>query len=118
MNEIKLQITVANIQDITRKPQLFLDKLNAENRQTLQHYLLDNLSDKDGGPTVDNLAISNFNFDTEARRGRFRLNFTINRRFCCSDIEACGNDYLDFTFTYNWQTIEAVAQYFDWSLTN
>ncbi|WP_159635949.1 hypothetical protein [Sphingobacterium composti Ten et al. 2007 non Yoo et al. 2007] len=117
-SELKLEISPIDEREMQHNPQSIVAKLDETNLLFLQEYILDNLPSLDGGPSVSNLSLTNFRFDTSKLNGSFRLKFQIERQYCCSDIESCANDYLDFDFKLQEKTLIAKAEYFDWSLTN
>lgn len=116
----KLIIKISNIsaESLENNPDGLLQHISPEDQKRLQEYILDRLSSLDGGPSVSTYRIANFSWDSHLKKGRFRLNFTIDRRFCCSDTESCATDYLDFDFTVQETVLTATTEYFEWALNN
>lgn len=117
-NSITLLIEKVNITELLNSNISLLEQLDAQRFAALSDFLLDNIENKDGSPSISNLSIENLTFNESTNRGKFRLKFQIDRRFCCSGTEACANDYIDFDFVYNDPNIEAKASYFNWELNN
>jgi len=113
-----------NIADITKEqlladPQLPIEKLTAQQTKELKEFLWDLLEDKDGSPSIGNLSIKQLSYnDNDNNKGKFRLAFDIDRRFCCSDTQACQQDYIDFSFELHENLLKTQATYFNWSLNN
>ena len=84
----------------------------------LQDFVFDNLKDKDGSPEVADIEIKHFKFQEKDKKGSFRLQFLIDRRFCCSDTDSCSADYIDFQFQFQNGILRAIGGYFDWTLSN
>lgn len=116
--KLKLELFDIVIDDLLKNPSGLVDCLGELNFNKLQDYIVDNLSSLDGGPSINNLQVENFQYDVTNQLGSFRLCFNIDRRFCCSDIESCRNDYLDFDFKIINSTLIAFTEYFDWDLNN
>ena len=114
--DINLEITPIELEDILNNPNLLIDRLRPQQLQQLQHYIFDTLTDKDGGPTIQKFQIKAFNYKESMAKGTFRLTFEIERQFCCSDVQSCQNDYIDFDFSYKDQSISMHATYFNWEV--
>lgn|SRR5690606_15197480 len=84
----------------------------------LKSYIFDRLEDKDGSPEITELNATNINFDDEKDRGSFRLTFLVVRRFCCSDVHNCHQDYIDVNFQLKNSQLIGSASYFDWTINN
>jgi len=119
-NTFELNIAIPKIlfSSVLQKPELLLELMGEEQKQNLKEYLFDQLQDKDGSPEIDEMRIHALKYQEENGQGSFRLHFMINRRFCCSDIEACRTDYVDFKFEYLQEDFRATAHYFNWELNN
>lgn len=117
-SELTLEISPIDTKDFQDNPLVIITKLNKTRLTDLHEYILDNLGSLDGGPSISNLDVINFKYDSEKSKGSFRLKFQIDRQYCCSDMESCTNDYLDFDFKLQDKTLIAKTEYFDWSLTN
>jgi|SRR5690606_17015750 hypothetical protein len=117
-SELQLEISPINIGELEKDAQLIRKNLSEDNLSKLTEYVLDNLSNLDGGPSINRLEVLNFKYDREEHTGSFRLKFQIDRRYCCSDTESCVNDYLDFDFKVHQDNLIAKTEYFDWSLNN
>ncbi|PRD56236.1 hypothetical protein [Sphingobacterium gobiense] len=113
---IELPIHKSLFYECWERPALLLDIFTAQQIVHIKAFVFDNLEDKDGAPEVDDLAVSIFKYSEHDKGGYFRLNFYINRRFCCSDIESSRQDYIDFHFSYINETLKASANYFNWNL--
>ena len=99
-------------------PSSLLDHISKEELDKLSWFIFDVLGDKDGSPEVGNIQVSSFKYDTEKNKGTFRMQFDIDRKFCCSDMGSCSNDYLDFNFNIENNLLVATGSYFDWTLNN
>lgn len=117
-NELLLHIKNIAVENLEKDQDSILQKIDKESTHNLQEYILNHLQTLDGGPTINNLQIENLAYDPINEKGKFRLKFQIDRRYCCSDIESCSNDYLDFEFEYQKGNIRARTEYFDWTITN
>lgn len=115
---IDIPITAHMLTACLQQPSLLEKHLSEDNKQAINSFVFDQLADKDGAPSLAGFAVKSMSYDAVEKAGRFRLAFQINRRFCCADVEACANDYLDFSFDYVKETIEAKATYFQWNLDN
>lgn len=114
-------LTIVNIklEDITTNPSLILERLTQTQLEQLNHFLIDTIEDKDGSPNIGNISIIQLHLHNNIpNKGRFRLEFTIDRRFCCSDIEAAQSDYIDFEFDVIKCDLHAKATYFNWTVNN
>ncbi|MEN5194922.1 hypothetical protein [Sphingobacterium faecium] len=120
MSTIKLNIKVSEKEwvEINHNFTLLVNKITVDDRRKLQEVVFDNLSDKDGAPQIDDLIIEKFTIDEKKTRGKFRINFSINRQFCCSDTISCQSDYIDFTFTYRPNFINAIGDFVNWNIEN
>lgn len=116
----KLIIKIPNFYSVVleNNPEWIIQHISPEDQSRLQDYILDHLSSLDGGPSVNDYRIANFSWDRILQKGTFRLNFTIDRRFCCSDTESCATDYLDFDFSVQDAILTATSEYFEWALNN
>lgn len=115
------ELTIVNIQreQLQHEPALIITRLTATQQQELKDFLLDIIEDKDGSPSIGQLYIKHLTFDiNDSHKGKFRLAFDIERRFCCSGTEACQQDYIDFNFVLVENTLKAQATYFNWALNN
>lgn len=117
-SELILESSPVDIKELELKPQAIINYLIEKKLVKLEEYILDNLSNLDGGPAVNNLEVVNFKYDQPQQKGRFRLKFQIDRRYCCADMESCVNDYLDFDYRIYQDRLIAKTSYFDWSLNN
>ncbi|MFD1770291.1 hypothetical protein [Sphingobacterium suaedae] len=115
---IKIPLPIFLMAECRQHPNMILALLTEDQKRQVQDFVFDNLTDKDGSPEVTDLNVKRFQFDGERHKGSFRLHFQISRRFCCSDITGCNDDYLDFTFDYVKEEIHASAHYFQWNLDN
>lgn len=115
---IKMELSEGLLERCLREPALLGEYLSEENKQAVGAFVFEKLTDKDGAPRLTDYKVKSLSYDSEEKRGRFRLAFQINRRFCCADVEACSNDYLDFEFYYSNNILQAKAVYFQWSLDN
>ncbi len=113
-----IPINSHQLQGLMEKPQDLLKLLPKNELENFRWFIFDELSDKDGSPTVNNLLITKFSYDQTKNKGGFRMSFDIDRKFCCSDTESCKSDYLDFTFQINDNELEASGSYFDWTMGN
>ena len=120
MSTIKLNIKVSEKEwvEINHNFTLLVNKITVDDRRKLQEVVFDNLSDKDGAPQIDDLIIEKFTIDEKKTRGKFRINFSINRQFCCSDTSSGQSDYIDFTFTYRPNFINAIGDFVNWNIEN
>lgn len=116
-NDINLEITAIELQDVLHNPDILISRLSQDQLHQLKNYIFDKLSDKDGGPTIQQFEIIGFDFEKLQGKGKFRLKFEIERQFCCSDIQSCQNDYIDFNFFYKEKTISMHATYFNWEVS-
>lgn len=115
---IKLNVPDFLFQSILERPQFLFELLAIGSLEDIKGFLFDQLKDKDGSPEFEDFQVQQFDYDAATNAGRFRLSFTINRRFCCSDTEGCSRDYIDFDFIYSLECINATAHYFNWSIDN
>ncbi|MBE8720518.1 hypothetical protein [Sphingobacterium pedocola] len=124
MNEniqIDMAIVVSDLDilDCNFDPQSLLVRLSQLQLTALKESLLEVVADKDGGPQIGDLHINHWHYDISKNTGRFRMHFAIERQFCCSDIESCVVDYVDFTFVKRPDDyLIATAMYFNWSVNN
>jgi hypothetical protein len=117
-SELTIEISPINIEEWEPNSQSILSQVTEENLIKIRAYILDNLAGLDGGPSISEFEVANLKFNSEMKRGSFRLKFQIDRQYCCSDTQACSNDYLDFDFSVEHYKLKAHTEYFDWSLTN
>lgn len=117
-NRLILQIKEINSDTLKDNPQSLLTHMDKEDYLWIEEYILDRLNTRDGGPSITNYQITRFHFDEPLMKGTFRLTFTIERRFCCSDVESCSNDYLDFDFSFQNNNMIATTEYVEWTLNN
>lgn len=117
-NNITITLEIKEKVDFSTANIDILALFESKDKQKLVDFLTDNLQDKDGSPSIGKTAVSNYKFDQEKQEGSFRLNFDIERRFCCSDIAGCNQDYLDFNFTIEGSKINIKGTYFNWELNN
>jgi len=113
---IKLKVNEHLFQSWNNNPQALLLHPNFD-VVSLTDFVLEHLQDWEGAPELNDLSISKWSFDAAHFLGKFRVNFLINRRYCCSDQQSCKNDYMDFTFRYHDQVFVATAEYFDWNVS-
>lgn len=120
MNNSELVIEIRDIdtEKLSSNPQIFVDNIDFVNFHKLQQYVLDSLNNLDGGPSISHLEVTNLKSNIEDNVGSLRLKFQIDRRYCCSDIESCSNDYLDFNFKIEQDKLIAKSEYFDWNINN
>ena len=124
MNEsIQIEMTIAvsdlDIVDHGFDPRSLIKVLSQSQLHVLKESLLEVVVEKDGGPQIGDLNISNWHYDANENTGGFRLHFAIDRQFCCSDTESCVADYVDFTFSVQHDDhLIASATYFNWSINN
>lgn len=108
-----------NINDTIKHPELILEKWKSSNiMSAFKQYIIDKLPDREGAPSLENLQIKNFIYNSETKNGRFRLAFEINRMFCCSEFTSCNQDYIDFDYSIDNNKLVSQATYFVWSIDN
>ena len=117
-SDLKIEISPINAKELVQNSQLIISQLTEDSLVKIREYILDNLASLDGGPSITNLSVTNLKYNSNTQKGSFRLKFQIDRQYCCSDVQACANDYLDFDFNMKDDKLFACAEYFDWSLTN
>ncbi|MCA5006816.1 hypothetical protein [Sphingobacterium bovistauri] len=117
-NNLKFVIQVNDINSFILNPNKIIGYFGENTFAILQEYVLDNLHSLDGGPSISNLEIIKFKYNSDLDNGSLRLKFQINKRYCCSDTESCANDYLDFNFDLIGSRMTLEAEYFDWTLNN
>ncbi len=119
-SEIKLTIAItdSSFASCLERPALLGQELSTAHEEAINAFVFDQLTDKDGAPQLTDFEVKSLIYNRETSKGRFRLAFRINRRFCCADVESCAADYLDFDFTFREQAMHAKASYFAWSLDN
>lgn len=117
-NDFHFSIENIVLDQVIANPNQLLQSLSEFDKLKLKDYLFDQLPDKDGAPTFENLKIQNLHYTSNAINGKFRLTFEINRTYCCSDIESSKSDYIDFDFEIHGKTIKAWTEYFVWELNN
>lgn len=117
-SDLKIEISPINAEELAQNSQSIISQLTEASLQRIREYILDNLASLDGGPSITNLSVINLTYNSDTQKGTFRLKFQIYRQYCCSDLQACTNDYLDFDFSAEDDKLVARAAYFDWSLTN
>lgn len=111
-------INSEQLETISEDPSELLNYISKEELDKLSWFIFDVLGDKDGSPEVGNIQVSNFRYQPDTHVGKFRMQFDIDRKFCCSDMGSCSNDYLDFDFKLEDQRFIAKGSYFDWTLNN
>ncbi|TDS12900.1 hypothetical protein [Sphingobacterium paludis] len=99
-------------------PDQILKRISDMDTKRVQGYVVDQLSDSDGGPELIDLHIGKFQYDKESGTGSFRLHFKVSRRFCCADSTGCNDDYIDFRYVYREEVLYAEGHYFQWTLNN
>jgi len=114
----ELNINPQQLKDLSNEPSLLLSLIPKDELDKLKWFIFDVLADKDGSPEVGNIQVSKLTYLTEQNKGSFRLKFEIDRKFCCSDMESCSNDYIDFNFKMEENKLIAIGNYFDWTLNN
>lgn len=118
MSHITLQIALPdeiNMDTLVQCPAQFV-KLIDGTYTAINAYIIGQLENLDGGPQVTDLRISHMVYHNSTLQGSFRLHFNLSRQFCCSDISASQNDYMDFTFMLAKQHIYATGSYMSWSV--
>lgn len=115
---MELPLPQALYNDLRAQPELLVKLLPEELKLELNNYLIAGIKNKDGGPSVIDLEIRDWVDPDATVPGTFRLYFRVHRNFTCSAIEAAQLDYLDFTFSYRLQELQASATYFYWDLEN
>lgn len=119
VTQISISIDNIELEHIIPNPTLILEKLQDNGElNTLKDYLFDTLSNKEAGPMYTNLKLKNFSYNPESNKGKFRITFDIERTYCCSDMESCHSDYIDFDFQINDNTLHGHAKYLNWELNN
>ncbi len=116
--DLRLSIPQILFSSLIENPNTLIDLFSDPQINRLKAFLFDQLKDKDGSPEIGEFRISGWTYNEQHQTGTFRLHFTINRRFCCSDIEGCNSDYIDFDFDYVHEEFNASAHYFNWMLDN
>ncbi|NQD70329.1 hypothetical protein HP439_06300 [Sphingobacterium shayense] len=116
--EIKIVIPSFVFNDIQNNPKSILEIMGHQQLEHLKSSLVNSLSETEGGPEIVDLNIAKFEYNKELYKGCFRVNFRISRRYCCSDITAANNDYVDFEFEYRDQVMIAQGNFFQWTLDN
>ena len=99
-------------------PEEFLKVLSQTDKGLLSAYLVDKLSDKDGGPEVSQYKVEKYHWDKASQQGELRLSFLIQRRFCCSEVEAAAWDYIDLKLSKHESKLTLRGSFFDWVLDN
>lgn len=118
-NTLDIVIKDIDMERIIEFNSILLDYLDKNNLTIIiKDYIIDNINDKDGSPAINNLHIKDFQYKKDDKTGKFRLQYDIERIFCCSDIEASKPDYIDFTFHLKNNDLLAHAEYFNWELNN
>ena len=97
---------------------IILDLIPDQIITALKSFIFDRLENKDGSPEITDLKPTKVNFDNEKSLGSFRLTFLIDRRFCCSDVHNCHQDYIDVKFQFKNSHLIGRASYFDWTIDN
>src|SRR5690606_6435784 len=111
-SDLKIEISPINAEELAQKSQSIISQLTEASLQRIREYILDNLPSLDGGPSITNLSVINLTYNPDTQKGTFRLKFQIYRQYCCSDLQACTNDYLDFDFSAEDDKLVARAAYF------
>lgn len=114
----ELKVDEHALKGYQENPQDLAKIIDKEVIKELQDFDFDNLKDKDGSPEVADIEIKHFKYQEADKKGSFRLQFLIDRRFCCSDTDSCSADYIDFQFQVKDGILRAKGGYFDWTLTN
>ncbi|MGJ1430093.1 hypothetical protein ACR79M_00475 [Sphingobacterium spiritivorum] len=116
--QIQITINTIELRKIQEEPQQLIAHIPPENWEVIKAEIVDQLADRDGAPQLEQIHIQNFQWDENSHKGSFRMQFLINRHFCCSDTEACAMDYVDWKFTYHNSQLLAEANYVNWTLDN
>ncbi len=116
--EIKIAIPCLVFKHIQDNPETIVNLIGQQQLDFLKSRIVDSLSESDGGPEINDLYVSKFGLENDLGKGVFRMNFTISRRFCCSDVSAATSDYIDFTFEYRNELMIARGSFFQWTLDN
>lgn len=114
---IKFQLEEKSFQKVSNDPNLLIYQ-DSFDKDQLSSFIIAHLQDLDGAPELTDFRIDKWMFDSFSKKGKFRLHFAINRRFCCSDQESCRTDYVDFSFSYENENLVASASYFDWTVSS
>src|SRR5690606_11200460 len=117
-SDLTIEISPTNAEELAQNSQLIMSHLTEDSLQKIREYILDNLDSLDGGPSIMNLSVINLNDNSDTKNGSFRLKFRDDRQYCCSDLQACANDYLDLDFSTKDDKLVARSAYFHWSLTS
>ena len=104
--------------DLSVQPDLLVKLLPEECRLALNNYLIQGIKNKDGGPSIVDLHLRNWEYQEDTHAGTFRFYFRVHRNYTCSALEAAQLDYLDFSFTDLREEFVATATYFYWDLDN
>lgn len=119
VNDFEFSLDNISLSDlIENKDQVFIQFLNSPEFIQFKDYLFDSLINKDGGPTFSDFKILKNEFNQDTLNGKFRLQFNIDRMYCCSDDEFCNTDYVDFSYCFLNGKLIANTQYFIWQLNN
>lgn len=116
--EIKIVIPSLIFKDIQNNSKAILDLMGQQQLEHLKSSVVNSLTENDGGPEIIDMNVTKFEYNSELYKGNFRLNFRISRRFCCSDITAANDDYIDFQFEYHDNLMIAQGNFFQWALDN
>lgn len=57
-------------------------------------------------PTVDHIDITNTGLDLTTGKGKFRMDYVLQRQFGCSDMQTEEMDYMEWAFEINWDKHE------------
>lgn len=114
----ELKVDEHTLKGYKENPKDLAKLIDKEVIKELQDFVFDNLKDKDGSPEVAEIETKHFKYVEADRKGSFRLQFLIDRRFCCSDTDSCSADYIDFQFQVEDGMLQAKGGYFDWTLSN
>ncbi len=118
--EFKFSIATAtlDLSSLKENPSLLIHYIPEEILKALKQFIFDQLQNKDGAPNPTDFKITQFEFNESNESGKFRMNFQIDRQFCCADSTACSSDYMDFSFSLSATQLLAKGSFFDWTLTN
>jgi len=116
--ELKVAVPSFLFNSIADNPNVLIDLLGEQQIGILKARIVELLVDLDGAPEVVDLKILEFKYDEIQSKGSFRLTFRISRTFCCSDISAANDDYVDFKFEFENELLRAYGNFFQWTLDN
>src|SRR5690606_926971 len=90
------EINQEQLEGISTDPSALLDIISKEELDKLSWFIVDVVGDRHGSPEVGNIHVSSFKYDAEKTKGTYRMQFDIDRKFCCTDMGGSSDDYLDF----------------------